>query len=171
MSSTEDQNTDRLEALAGIAQGVDAEHPTPEQQAQAQAEAAQQAQESQRQSAAEVGAREWGLIMFSVGNVITMIAPELKLVYAEDRCLTWGQAMHAVAEKHGWNVPSHSPELALLTVSAGFVIPTVAVLPGKIREARKAANSPIGRIVAWWQRRRGRAPAPTEQEQANGGQQ
>ncbi|WP_310611652.1 hypothetical protein [Limnohabitans sp.] len=143
---------DRLEALADMTAGVDAENPTAEQQS-----AQKQEQHAAQQS--EAGEREWGLMLFSIGGMLTMVAPELKTVYSEDRCFMWGQHMHIVSEKHGWSAPGHSPEFALLVASVSFVVPTLAILPAKVRELRKQQNSIVGRVVAWWQRRKGAAPA------------
>ncbi len=150
---------DRLEALAHMTADVDAENPTPEQQ-----QANQQQQQAAQQS--EAGAQEWGVMLFSLGGVLTMVAPELKPVYSEERCLQWGHHMHMVAEKHGWNAPAHSPEFALLIASVSFIVPTLAIVPGKIRELRKQQNSLVGRIAAWWQRRKGGTTAKDTQAQA-----
>lgn len=140
--------SDRLEALADMTADVDSANPTPEQQ-RANADAAREAQQS------EDGAREWGVMLYSIGSMLTMVAPELKAVYSEDRCLQWGHHMHLVAEKRGWNAPAHSPEFALLMVSVSFVVPTLAIVPAKIRELRKQQNSFVGRVATWWQRRKG----------------
>lgn len=157
-------DTSRLEALGAVTQEVDAAHPTAEQ-------SAQQQQAEQQASQAEQGARDWGVMLFSIGGLLSMIAPELKPVYGEERCMAWGQHMQLVCDKHGWSSPKNSPEFSLIMASAGFVIPTLMILPDKIRAARKMANSPIGKLAAWWARRRGAKQPPQQPEGTNGGQQ
>lgn len=165
MNEETNTNTDtaRLEALGAATQEIDSANPTPEQ-------AQQQEQEAQQVSQTEQGAKEWGLLLFSLGGLLSMIAAELKPVYSEDRCMLWGQHMQVVCDKHGWGSPKHSPEVSLLMVSIGFVVPTVLILPDRIRAAKKLNNSFVGRVAGWWARRRGAQPAKAE-EQPDGGQQ
>ena len=171
--STEDtqQGAARLEALAGMTAETDAASPSPEQQ---QAAAAEQAQEAE----ADQNARQWGMLMFTLGGFAQMLAPELKPVYTEDRCLMWGQQANAVAEKYGWNGPSHLPELALIASTAGFLVPSYFVISEKIKKA-KEGNTPdslITKIGLWWRTRKAKAqamnpaPTPAPQGPSNGSQ-
>lgn len=117
----------KLDALEGLVTEVDGEGPpTPEQQQQAQAE--QQLEE---------GARSWGLIAFTIGGGLSMLAPELKQVYTEDACMQWGRSMMPVAEKYGWNSPAALPELGLLITSLGLGVPTYLVIREKLRVAKE----------------------------------
>jgi hypothetical protein len=143
----------RLEALADMTQGVDAENPTHEQRQQA-------ADTQQRTASMEDGARDWGVMMFSIGGLLCMAAPELKPVYSEDRCLAWGQHMQQVAEKHGWNSPTNSPELGLLAATIGFAVPTFFVMRQKLAEAKTAKESVLGGLVFWWKNRKNKTPKP-----------
>lgn len=133
----------RLEALAGMTQEADAANPSAEQQ---QATATQQAQISE----AEAGARQWGILMFTIGGFCQMIAPELKPVYSEDRCYAWGQTANAVSEKYGWNGPSAMPELALIASTAGFFVPTYLVVRGKLEQAKAAKDGTLSEKIGLW---------------------
>jgi len=143
----------KLEALAGMTTETDAEHPDPQEQ-QRQAEQAQQASE------AEQGARAWGMVMFTMGGFVQMIAPELKPVYSEDRCYQWGQQAQAVAEKYGWTGPSAMPELALIASTAGFIVPTYLVVSQKVQQAKAAKDGTLlEKLAAWWQHKRAQRAA------------
>ena len=125
--------------------------------AAAQAEQAAQAKASE----ADMAAKQWGMLMFTVGGFCQMIAPELRQVYTEERCFAWGQQANAVAEKYGWNGPSAMPELALLASTAGFVVPTFFLMREKIRAAQQG-NTPAGlaaKVGMWWRTRKAAAAA------------
>jgi hypothetical protein len=150
-----------LDALAGMTQATDAANPSQEEQAQ---QASQQAE----QSARDQGARDWGMLMYTVGGFACMIAPELKPVYSEDRCFQWGQQANAVGEKYGWNGPSAMPELALLASTVGFAVPTYFLIKAKIQEA-KTSGGPSGwmaKMGLWWRTRKARAAATEPPKQA-----
>ena len=90
------------------------------------------------------GAAFWALVPKTMGSIICMAFPELREVYAEDKCLAWGSAMQAVAKKRGWNVVN-SPEAILAAASLVFVIPTsmTMIKHAQERKARaRAAASP-----------------------------
>lgn len=149
--SNPDDNTGGLEALAGMAAEVDGANPSAEQQqadSQAQAEAGE----------AEEGARNWGMLMFTIGGFAQMIAPELKPVYSEARCLDWGAHAHAVGRKYGWDSPSKMPELALLASTVGFAVPTFFLIRETLRQARegKGAESWLTKFGLWWRTRKAR---------------
>lgn len=157
-----------LEALGGMAAKVDGDNPSAEQQ-QATQTAAQKAVD------AEKGAREWGMLMFTIGGFACMIAPELRDLYSQERCLDWGFQANAVCEKYGWNGVSAMPELALIGATAGFAVPTYLVVSAKIAEA-KDGNGPSGwlaKIGLWWRTRKARAAVmtPASSGTANGVQQ
>jgi hypothetical protein len=140
--------TDRLNALGGMTQEFEEDNPTPEQAQASQAQAAA--------VAAEVdGARDWGMMMFAIGGLVCMAAPELTPVYSEDRCLTWGKHMHQVSQKYGWDAPSSAPEFGLAAASIGFVVPTYLVLSQKIAEAKAAKKSVLSGLFYWWKTRKG----------------
>lgn len=150
-------STDRLESLAGLTQDFDQDNPTP-QQAQAQAQQAQAAQ------LADEGARDWGMVMFTVGGLVCMVAPELHPIYSEDRCLTWGKHMHQVSEKYNWGSPKNAPELALVAASVSFVVPTYLVINAKVQEAKAAKKSVWAGLFYWWKRRTGATKTPEKAE-------
>lgn len=151
--STPGESTSRLEQLAGMTQEADAANPSAEQQQQA-------AQETEQASAADIAAKQWGMLMFTIGGFACMIAPELRQVYAEERCFAWGQQANAVAEKYGWNGPSAMPELALIASTAGFFVPTWIVVRQKLEHAKAAKDGSIGeKIAAWWQNRKAKRAA------------
>lgn len=146
-----DQAQERLEALGGMTAETDAANPSPEQAAQAQA--SQQAALDDEQEAIN-----WGSIPFTLGGVLTLIEPALAPVYSEERCLMWGRRMHAVAKKRGWTSPS-GPELALLSSTATFVVPSVMLVRAKfqqIRDGSAPADSIMAKIGLWWRTRKAR---------------
>ncbi len=163
------QPASRLEALAGMTQEADAANPSAEQQ---QAAAVEQAQATE----AEQSAKQWGILMFTIGGFAQMIAPELKAVYSEDRCLAWGMQANAVAEKYGMNGPSAMPELALIASTAGFFLPTFFIVRSKIKEAKDGTGpaSWAARAGLWWRTRRARRAAaamPEAEGEPDGGKQ
>ena len=144
----------RLEQLAGMAQETDADNPTAEQQQE-------QAEQAAKETAADQAARQWGMIMFTVGGFACMIAPELKPVYSEDRCFQWGQHANAVAEKYGWTGPSAMPELALMASTVGFAVPTYLMVSAKLKEAKEGGPSSwVAKLGLWWRTRRAAKAAP-----------
>lgn len=147
-------DTSRLEALGAMTQEVDADNPTPEAAAEAQAEAV-------AMKVAESAAKSWGMIMYSVGGFATMIAPELKPIYSDERCFEWGQAAHAVAEKHGMGAPTSMPEITLLVSTLGFAIPTVFAVKEKIKQAKDGTGPQtwMTKLGLWWRTRKARAQA------------
>lgn len=152
--NTATNTTASLEALAGMAQETDAANPGPEQQ-QAQAE------EQARASEADMAAKQWGMLMYTVGGFAQMIAPELKQVYSEERCFAWGQQANAVAEKYGWSGPTAMPELALIASTAGFAVPTYFLIRDKLTQAQdgKGPQGWIAKVGLWWRTRKARAQA------------
>lgn len=158
--SAADDPAARLQALEGMARETDAANPSAEQQQQA---AQQQAVLSQ----AEAGARQWGVLMFTLGGFAQMIAPELKPVYSEERCYAWGQQANAVAEKYGFSGPSAMPELALIASTAGFFVPSWLVIRAKISQAKAAKDGSLTeKLAAWWQSRKARKAVQPEPDKA-----
>jgi len=126
---------DKLEALGGTVAELDDELTprTPEEQA-AQDKAAEQADPVYQ-------ARAWGALAYSVGGMLSMIAPELKQVYTEDACLAWGHAVVPVAEKYGWSGPSNVPELGLILATVPLALPSFFIVREKLRAMRKAKEA------------------------------
>lgn len=144
---------EQLEALAGMTAETDAANPDAATQ---QAAAEEQAQASE----SEVGARAWGMVMFTIGGFAQMLAPELKPVYTEDRCHAWGQQAQAVAEKYGWTGPSAMPELALIASTAGFAVPTFLLIRQKVEQAKAAKDGTLlEKLGAWWAHRKAQKAA------------
>lgn len=159
--SDPNDTTNRLEQLAGMTQEADAANPSAEQQQQA-------AQQIEQATAADIAAKQWGMMMYTIGGFACMIAPELRQVYAEDRCFAWGQQANAVAEKYGWNGPSAMPELALIASTAGFFVPTWLIIRQKVEQAKAAKDgSLVEKLAAWWQFRKAKRAAsqPTKDQQ------
>lgn len=145
------QPGNRLEQLEAMTKEADAANPSAEQ-------VHQQAQQVEQATAADIAAKQWGMLMYTVGGFACMVAPELKQVYSEDRCFSWGQSANVVAQKYGWNGPSAMPELALIASTAGFMVPTFFLLREKINQA-KPGNGPAGwaaRVGLWWRTRKAR---------------
>jgi hypothetical protein len=162
MSTASDTPNARLEALGNMTQETESANPDP---AQAQAEQA----EAEKASAADMSAKQWGMLMFTIGGACQMIAPDLKHVYTEQACLQWGQAANLVAEKYGWNGPSSMPEIVLIGSTLGFAIPSYMMMKASIKQAQ-AGNSPASlaaKIGMWWRTRKARkAPAaPVQAEE------
>lgn len=156
----------RLDALDGMCDELDAANPSPEQQ---QAETAEQAAASE----AEQSAKDWGMTMYALGQTFCMIAPELKPIYSEERCLMFGERMTPVAVKYGWNAPS-GPEFALATCLLGFAVPTFLAVRARLDALRegKDPTSLLARIGLWWRARRARraAAAQGQQQEQEGAQ-
>ena len=143
----------RLEALGGLIDEADeAAGPTPEQ-------AQQQAAEVAAEAVAEQGAREWGVLAFTIGNALAMFAPELKQVYTEDACLNWGRSVVPVAEKYGWGGTSKIPELGLALATLGLVAPTVIVIRHRLKNPEVDKGGMLSALKAWWRGRKARAAA------------
>lgn len=162
--SDQDTPAQRLEALGGMAEELDAANPSQEQQQQ-------QAEEQAQAAEADMAAKQWGMLMFTVGGFACMVAPELKPVYSEERCFNWGQQANAVAEKYGWSGPSAMPELALLASTAGFLVPTFFTIRAKIAEA-KDGSGPAGwlaKVGLWWRTRKARKAAMNPAGVGDGG--
>jgi len=143
---------EKLEGLAGMVGEADAlGGPTPEE-AQAQEQAA----------AASEAAKEWGAIAYGVGGFLSMMAPELKAVYTEARCLAWGAAVVPVAEKYGWSSTKRFPELALAMATLGLAVPTFFVLKRRLAEdgeAGKPAEGVGGTMRQWFRNWRAKRAA------------
>jgi hypothetical protein len=153
---------EQLNALGSMADETDAANPSAEQQEQASQEQAQEAQ-------ADVAAKQWGMLMFTLGGFSQMIAPELRQVYTQQRCLDWGHQANAVAEKYGWNGPSTMPELALIASTAGFLVPTYLAIDARLRQAKAAKDGTLGeKLAAWWQHRKAQRAARRQAAQAPG---
>lgn len=151
---TTDNPNARLEALGGMTAETEAANPGPEQQQQ-------QAKEQAEATEAETAARQWGMLMFTVGGFAQMIEPGLKQVYTEDRCYAWGQQANAVAEKYGWNGPSAMPELALIASTAGFLVPTYFMVKARMKAAQHETGpaSWVAKMGLWWRTRKARGKA------------
>lgn len=153
MSAGSTDPTERLAALGSMTQATEAENPSQEDQ---QADAVKQAKESEQDAAA----KQWGMLMYTIGGFAQMIAPELKAVYSEERCYAWGQQANAVGEKHGWNGPSAMPELALIASTAGFAVPTYFLIKARVKAAEESGpTSWVAKMGLWWRTRKARASA------------
>jgi len=147
----------KLEGLAELVGEIDGEGPPTAEQQQAQ----------QAEQLADAGAREWGLIAWTVGNALAMFAPELKQVYTEDACLKWGESANKVAEKYGWNGPGSLPELGLALSTAALVVPTVALIRMRLKEADEGKGGGVlGAVRAWWRDKRAKKAAEMAQRVA-----
>lgn len=135
---------EQLEALAGMTAEAEEANPDAAQQAQ-------QAEQAEQATASDLGAKQWGMLMFTIGGFAQMIAPELKPVYTEERCFSWGQQANAVCEKYGWTGPTAMPELALIASTAGFAVPTYLVIRQKVEQAKAAKDGTLAeKLGAWW---------------------
>lgn len=140
-------NNERLQALQGMAQEVDALNPNP-------AALAAQAEQEQAEQEQETGAQAWASLALTLGGVLSLAAPELKKVYTVEKCTEWGTCMQAVADKHGWSAPGNSPEMALAISSLGLVIPSFFAVRQVVKDANAASESWLGKVVWWWKRRK-----------------
>lgn len=160
---TTDNPNARLEALGGMTAETEAANPGPEQQQAA-------AQEQAAASEADTAARQWGMLMYTVGGFAQMIEPALKQVYTEDRCFAWGQQANAVAEKYGWAGPSAMPELALIASTAGFFVPTWFMVRARIKAAQTETGpaSWVAKMGLWWRTRKARGQQASAVHPAEG---
>ena len=81
----------------------------------------------------------WAQIPAVVGGMLTMAMPELHGVYTQEACMRWGEAMHMVASKHGWEageaMARFGPEIALAVASFPLIVPVVHVVKARRAEA------------------------------------
>ena len=140
----------RLEALEHRIKETEDANPDP---------AAQQAEQTAKQAAqeAEQGAQEWGMLMFTLGGLACMIAPELRPTYSQDRCLTWGTHAHAVSVKYGWTSPS-IPEIALVASTISFALPTWILVRQRLALLKKREGTWSEKLAAWWHSRKAKKP-------------
>lgn len=125
-------DTEKMDALAGSLAELDDEL-TPRTPEQREAEeAAAKAADPENQ------AKAWGVLAFSIGGMLSVLAPELKNVYTEDACLAWGHSVVPVAEKYGWDGPSNVPELGLLLATVPLALPTYFIVRKRLAELRAA---------------------------------
>lgn len=157
----------KLESLGGLVDEVDAAGPAGQEQAQ---------QEQEQAQGLEDNARQWGAIVFMIGNAAAMIAPELRQVYTEDACMNWGRAMNPVAEKYGWNGANSIPEIGLLIATAGLVVPSVFAIRARLAAVNdgKEARTWLGSMRQWWLDRKARknpprSPMEAQQAPTDGG--
>ena len=138
----------KLQALGSMTAETDAENPDPNEQAR-------QAEQAEQATASDLAAKQWGMLMFTVGGMAQMLAPELRPVYSEERCFAWGQQANAVAEQNGWIGPSAMPEIALIASTAGFLVQTFLVIRQKVEQAKAAKDGTLlEKVSAWWQHRK-----------------
>ena len=144
----------RLEALKLQTQTIEQENPSSEDQQEAQAE-------QEKQSSADIAAKQWGMLFYAIGGFCQMIAPELKSVYSEERCFLAGQQTNLVAEKYGWNGPSSMPELALIATLASFAVPSYFAISAKMKEVKEGTGPStwLSKAGLWWRTRKARAAA------------
>lgn len=144
--------TARLEALGPMVKQIEMDNPSPESQQAAQ-------QQAENISQAEEGARDWGMQIYALGSMFCMIAPELRPVYSQERCIEAGASMHLVCKKYGWSGPGNLPELVLLASIISLGVPTWLILKQKIEDLKtKNDGSVAAKLGAWW-RNRGAKPA------------
>jgi hypothetical protein len=143
----------KLDGLEDLVREVDAEGPP----------TAQQQQEQAVEAAGEENARQWGAIVYMLGNAAAMIAPELRQIYTEDACLNWGRAMNPVAEKYGWNGPAAIPELGLAIATAGLVVPSFFAIRARVQAVNKGEEktSWLASMREWWLSRKKKATPPS----------
>jgi len=123
---------EKMNGLAALAGEVDADviPRTPEEEAAAEAEA--------KAADPDTQAKAWGVLAYSIGGMLAVLAPELKGVYTEEACLAWGHSVVPVAEKYGWEGPSNVPELGLLLASVPLAVPTFFIVRERLAELREA---------------------------------
>ncbi len=123
---------EKMNALAGTMEALDDELTprTPEEQA-AEDKAAAQADPAFQ-------AKAWGALVYSIGGMLSVLAPELKGVYTEDACLAWGHSVVPVADKYGWDGPSNVPELGLILATLPLALPTYFIVRNRLAELRAA---------------------------------
>lgn len=146
MDPQQTKPTAGLEALGGMTKQLDGANPSPEQQAQAEADKAKAAKES--------GAREWAQIPRMLGGLVCMIEPQLAQFYTAQACMEWGKAAHATAEKYEWKAPDNLPELALVSSTIGFALPTFLLVRARVQQLRQAQDgSLLDKLRLWWSER------------------
>jgi hypothetical protein len=141
-------SAEKLEGLSGLVGEADAVGGPTHEQAEQMAEA----------TADELAAKEWGGIAWAVGGFLSMMAPELKAVYTEERCLAWGATVVPVAKKYGWDGTTRFPELALCVSTMSLAVPTFFVIRARLAEdggkPGQEQTGLMGAVRKWWRNRR-----------------
>lgn len=151
-------DAERLEALGGLVDEADqAAGPTPEQ-------AQQQAEQVAAEAMAEQGAREWGMLAYTIGNTLAMFAPELRQVYSDDACMAWGRSVVPVAEKYGWSGTSKIPELGMALATISLAAPTVLVIRHRLKHPDNDKGGMLTRVRDWWREKRAKKAAEVVRE-------
>jgi hypothetical protein len=113
-----------------------------------QIEAAETAREQEQQAAQEAASQPeqamdpadaWAQIPATFGSILAMAMPELEKVYTPKACRAWGEGMHLVAQKYGWDaaqtVAKFGPELALAAATFPLAAGTIKTI-----KAHRASN-------------------------------
>lgn len=101
-------------------------------------------------------AQAWAALPAMFGGILAMAMPELRDVYKEEACATWGAAMVPVAHKYGWSADALiGPEAGLVLASVPLAVGTFAAV--RAYKARAAAEAKAAE---------GGAKAPDHQEPA-----
>lgn len=159
---TTESGLERLQALGGLADEVDGAHPAEQERA-----AAEEQQQERQEQALDAGAKAWGMIPYSIGGTLAILAPELREVYTHEACYAWGQGAQAVATKYGWDSPESMPELALIGATLGFAVPSYLVIRGRLDDMKAGKATGLwARVGVWWRARKAakaaKAQAPGE---------
>jgi hypothetical protein len=97
-------------------------------------------------------AKTWAQIPFMLGGMLAMAMPELKQVYTEAACMTWGQGMAAVSDKYGWDagetISRWAPEFMLVAASMPLLVPTVRAVKARAEAAKARAPEKAPEAVA-----------------------
>jgi hypothetical protein len=160
MDPNEQKPTAGLDALGGMTKQLDGANPSPEDQKRAEAE--------KEKAKAENGAREWAQIPRMLGGLVCMIEPQLGQFYTASACLEWGKAAHATASKYEWKAPDNLPELALVSSTIGFALPTFLLVRARIQQLRQAQDgSLLDKLRLWWSERAKSKKAKTDKPAAD----
>lgn len=89
----------------------------------------------------DVKAKAWGMLAFSIGGILSVLAPELKAVYTEDACLAWGHAVVPVADKYGWDGPGNVPELGLVMATIPLAVPSYLIIRKRLADMKAAKDA------------------------------
>jgi hypothetical protein len=91
----------------------------------------------------EVEIESWAQLPATFGSVLAIALPELREHYSAANCRAWGEAMHAVAKRHGWTFKDVGPYLGLAVATVPMAVPTVVTI-----RARRAARGDAPAAVA-----------------------
>lgn len=92
----------------------------------------------------DAAAMEWLIIPQTIAWALKMVFPEVAANYTEAAEMDMARKIVPVAEKHGWDGPGSSPEIALVFGAIGFSMPAFLAYRARKEAAKVIEPQPEG---------------------------